>query len=93
MCICDGGGVAVNQIPCCCRHVFDFVILVDGVKRDNLALMEFPVHKPFSDDCTRRENRNRWWRSCCAVVFGCGWGGHPLNSEKRHPLSLLGGGT
>ena len=37
--------------------VFDFVILIDGVKRDNLALTETSVCKMFSDDCTIRENR------------------------------------
>ena len=39
--------------------VFDFVILIDGVKRDNLALLETSVGKTFSDDCTSRKNRRR----------------------------------
>ena len=39
--------------------VFDFVILIDGMKRDNLALMETPVCKTFSDDCTSRVDRRR----------------------------------
>ena len=37
--------------------VFDFVILIDSVKRYNLALMESSVGKPFLDDCTSRKNR------------------------------------
>ena len=37
--------------------VFDFVILIDGVKKDNLTLMEISVCKTFSDDCTSRVNR------------------------------------
>ena len=37
--------------------VFDFVILFDGVIRDNLALMETSVCKTFLDDCTSRVNR------------------------------------
>ena len=73
--------------------VFDFVILIDGVKRDNLTLMEFPVRKPFSDDCTSRKDRKRWWRSFGAAVLGCWWDGHPLNSGRGHPLLSLGGGT
>ena len=72
--------------------VFDFVILIDGVKRDNLALMESSVGKTFSDDCTNRKNKRRWWRSFGAAVMGCWWGGHPLNSGRGHPLSLRGGG-
>ena len=43
--------------------VFDFVLLIDGVKRYNLALMETSVGKPSSDDCTSRENRRKWWRN------------------------------
>ena len=53
---------------------FDFVILIDGVKRYNLALMEFPVGKSFLDDCTSRKNWRRQW--CLAVVqhFGVAGG-------------------
>ena len=39
--------------------VFDFVILIDGVKRDNFALMESSVGKTFSNDCTSRKNSRR----------------------------------
>ena len=35
--------------------VFDFIILIDGVKRDNLALVESFIGKTFSDDCTSRK--------------------------------------
>ena len=62
--------------------VFDFVILIDGVKRDNLALTELSVCKPFSDDRTIRKNSSVCW-----------WGDHPLNCWGEHPLSLLGGGS
>ena len=62
--------------------VFDFVILIHGVKRDNLDLMEPSVCKTFSDDCTRRKN---------SIV--CWWDGHPLNCWRGHPLLLLGGGS
>ena len=72
--------------------VFDFVILIEGVKRNNLALMELSVGKTFSNDCTSRENRRRWWCSFGAAVLGCWCGGHPLNSGRGHPLLLLGGG-
>ena len=41
--------------------VFDFVMLIDGVKRDNLALIELLVGKTFSDDCTSRKDRRGWW--------------------------------
>ena len=73
--------------------VFDFVILIDSVKRNNLTLMESSVNKTFLDDCTSRENRRRWWCSFGAAVLGCWWGGHPLNSGRGHPLSSLGGET
>ena len=36
--------------------VFDFLILIDGVRRDNLAFMETSVCKTFLDDCTSRVN-------------------------------------
>ena len=42
--------------------VFDFVILIDGVKRNNFALMESSVCKPFSDDRTIWENSSVRWR-------------------------------
>ena len=51
--------------------VFDFVILVDGVIRDNLALMKSSVGKTFLDDCTSRKYRRRWWRCFGAAVLGC----------------------
>ena len=62
--------------------VFDFVILVDGVKCDYLAFMESSACKPFTDDRTIQENGSL----CC-------WAGHPLNSWGGHPLLLLGGGS
>ena len=62
--------------------VFDFVILIDGVKRDYHAFMESSACKPFTDDCIIQEDS-----SVC-------WGvGHPLNWRGGHPLSSLGGGT
>ena len=73
--------------------VFDFVILIDGVKRDNLALMEFSVGKTCSYDCTSREHRGGWWPRGGALDLGCCWIGHPLNSGRGHPLWTLGGGT
>ena len=60
--------------------VFDFVILIDGVKQDNLVLMETSVCKTFSDDCTSRKNRRRWRWNFGAAVLICCWGGHPLNN-------------
>ena len=59
---------------------FDFVILIDGVKRDNFPLIE-PVCKPFLDDRTIWENSSVCW-----------WGGHLLNRWGGHLLSSLGGG-
>ena len=41
--------------------VFDLVILIDGVKRDNLAFVEFFVGKTFSYDCTIREHSSELW--------------------------------
>ena len=61
--------------------VFDFVILVDGVKCDYFAFMESSACKPFTDDHTIRENGS----------LGC-WAGHLLNSWGEHLLSSLGGG-
>ena len=61
--------------------VFDFVILVDGVKRDYFAFMESSVCNPFTDDHTIWENSNVCWE-----------GDHPLNRRDGHPLSSLGGG-
>ena len=59
--------------------VFDFAILVDGVKSDDFGFMESPVCKPFLDDRTIWKNS-----SVC-------WGvGHPLNWWGGHPLALLG---
>ena len=37
--------------------VFDFVILIDDVKRDNLAFIKLFVSKTFSDDCASRKHR------------------------------------
>ena len=51
--------------------VFDFEILIDGVKRDNLTLMESSVGKTFSNDCTSGKNRRRRWRSFGAALLGC----------------------
>ena len=31
--------------------VFDFVILIDGIKSDDFALMEPSACKPFTDNC------------------------------------------
>ena len=39
--------------------VFDFVILIDDVKRDNPALMESFMGKMFLDNCDSRKNRRR----------------------------------
>ena len=61
--------------------VFDFVILIDGVKCDYFAFMESSACKPFTDDRTIWKNSNVCW-----------WAGHPLNVWGGHPLSLLGGG-
>ena len=72
--------------------VLDFVILIDRVKRDNLALMEISVCKTFSYDCTSREHRRGWLCSSDAVHLGCCWSDHPLNSGRGHPLSTLEGG-
>ena len=41
--------------------VFDFVILIEGVKRDYLAFMESSACKPFMDDCTIWENSSVYW--------------------------------
>ena len=62
--------------------VFDFVILIGVVKRDNFALMKPSVCKPFSDDRTIGENSSVCW-----------WGGHSLNQWGGHPLLSLGGGS
>ena len=62
--------------------VFDFVTLIDGVKRDYFPFMESSACKPFTNDHTIREN------SCV-----CQGVGHPLNWRGEHPLSLLGGGS
>ena len=62
--------------------VFDFVILIGGVKRDYLAFMESSACKSFTDDCTIRGNSSVCWGA-----------GHPLNWWGGHPLSLLGGGS
>ena len=48
--------------------VFDFVNLIDGVERDNFALMELSVYKSFLDDRTIWEDSSVCW-----------WGGHPLS--------------
>ena len=73
--------------------VFDFVILLEGVKRDNLALMEFSVGKRFSYDCTSRKFRRGWWVSGGALYLGCWRGGHPLYSRRGHPSSTMVGGS
>ena len=74
-------------------RLFDFVILIDGVKQDNFTLMEFSVGKTFSYDDTNRKYRREWWLGEGALHLGCWWSGHPLNSGRGHSLSTLGGGT
>ena len=59
--------------------VFDFVILIDGIKRDNLARMETSVCTTLLDACTSRKNRSRRGYTIVAAVLVCCWGGHPLN--------------
>ena len=79
------------------NFVFDLVILIDGVKRDNLAFMEFSVGKRFACDCTIREHSSGLWTGGCALAgavhSGCWCCDHPLNSGRGHPLSTLGVGT
>ena len=53
--------------------VFDFVILIDGVKRDNLALMEFSIGKTFSDNCISKEHRRGLWPGEGAPGVQCIW--------------------
>ena len=54
---------------------FYLVILIDGVKRDNLAFVEFSVGKVFLYDCTSREHSSGLWTGGCvlggAVHSGC----------------------
>ena len=71
---------------------FYLVILIDVVIRDDFAFVEFSVGKTFLYDCTNREHSSGLW-SEGAVLSGCWWSGHPLNSGRGHPLSMLGGGA
>ena len=73
--------------------VFHFVILIDGVKQDNLALMEIAVGKTFSYDGTSRKYRREGCSGGGALHLGYWWCGHPLNSGRVYPLSMKGGGT
>ena len=59
--------------------VFDLVVLIDGVKRDDLGFVEFFVGKTFLYDCTIREHSSELWTRGCAlgvaVHLGCWWSG------------------
>ena len=65
--------------------VFDFVILIDGVKRDNFMIV------PAGNTVVGCGLQSvRWGES---VHSGCWWSGHPLNSGRGHLLLTLVGGT
>ena len=77
--------------------VFDLVILIDGVVRNDFSFVEFTINKAFAYNCTIREHGRLLWTGGVALAgaehLGRGFCCHLLNSGRRHPLSALGIGT
>ena len=74
--------------------VFDLIILIDGVIRDDFAFVEFTFNKTFVYNRTIGEHG--WWSMISGVVLAgaeqssLGFCCQPLNSGRTHPLLMLG---
>ena len=78
--------------------VFDLVILIDGVKRDDFALVEFTIgKKALGYNRTIGEHSWLWWTGGVALAgaghLHLGFLYHPLNNGRRHPSLPLKVGT